>query len=302
MKQQQFNETIQEKILSQMKKYGTNWLQGYKNDLITGRSHNKFTGTQYRGINAWLLYFSSLNNGYETKEYGTAKNWMSLGHNIKKGEKGHHILFQQWKEKESKEHTDDDGNPLVDMYCIYKNYVVFNADQVDGYEVKKPDEDALKSENERLQDVDAYVFNTGAKIIYGSDGGFYSPSRDEIHMPNIDNYVGTDTSNAIESFYGTQLHELAHWTGHESRLNRKITNRFGTTDYAYEELVAECSSALLSGALGISSEPRPDHAKYLNSWMTAIKDNPKVIITAFGKASKVVDYLDGLQDKKEMVA
>jgi len=94
------------------------------------------------------------------------------------------------------------------------------------------------------------------------------------------------------------LHELAHWTGHKSRLDRSIKNMFGTKDYAFEELVAELASAFQCVKLGVTNEPRADHAQYLNCWIKVLREDKKAIVKAASLAQKAVDYLDSLQSKK----
>ena len=93
----------------------------------------------------------------------------------------------------------------------------------------------------------------------------------------------------------TLLHELCHWTGHESRLDRNLKTGHGTKDYAAEELVAELGAAMLCGSLGISPEPRDDHAKYLNNWIERLKNEPKAIFTAAAKAQAAADYCHEVQ-------
>ena len=113
---------------------------------------------------------------------------------------------------------------------------------------------------------------------------YYIPSRDEIHLPN------RLTFSSLSGFWGTAMHELAHWTGHESRLNRAIENNFGNRAYAREELVAEVSSWLLAVSLGTPHEPQ-NSASYLASWVSDFKDKPRELYRAISQAQKVVDYL-----------
>lgn len=301
MKTKKIIEDISKAMIELMETDKGHWNSGLKDYISTGIPYNKFTGIRYVGLNTLILYLQSLKHGWKSQIHGTAKNWNDAGYKIKKGAKGTHIVFSKWVEKESKELTTNDGEPLIDSYWCMRNYVVFNAEQVDGYEIVKEKTETIPTP-ERMKNVEQYINNTKAKIIEGGNRAFYSPDLDIIKMPELSSYKGTDNSSALECYYSTRLHELAHWTGHKDRLNRTMGKRFGDNDYAYEELVAETSSAFLCGLLNISSEPRPDHARYLKSWIKGIKDNPKALYMAFTQASKVVKYLDGLQDKKEMVA
>jgi antirestriction protein ArdC len=111
--------------------------------------------------------------------------------------------------------------------------------------------------------VDEFVSDTGASIIYGGSRACFIPQLDEIRMPDRALFIGSATSSATEAFFATLLHELTHWTATVARCNRDLSGRFGSEAYAMEELVAELGAAFLCAELGITIEPRPDHAQYL---------------------------------------
>ena len=114
-------------------------------------------------------------------------------------------------------------------------------------------------------------------------------------MPERERFLGTDTSTPTEAYYGTLLHELTHWTGHKSRCEREFGKRFGDEAYAMEELVAELGAAFLCADIGISPQPRPDHAAYVDHWLKVLKADKKAIFTAASQATKAADYLAGLR-------
>lgn len=118
-------------------------------------------------------------------------------------------------------------------------------------------------------------------------------------MPNRERFSGTQTSNPTEAWYGTLLHELTHWSGAPHRLARQLSTRFGDDAYAAEELIAELGAAFLSADLGITSEPRPDHAAYLASWLKILKADKKAVFAAASAASKAADYLAGFSGEQE---
>ena len=125
---------------------------------------------------------------------------------------------------------------------------------------------------------------------------YYVPPRDEIHLPN------RRTFSSLSGFWGTAMHELSHWTGHESRLNRDMCHSFGSQKYAREELVAEVSSWLLAVTLGTPHTPQ-NSASYLASWVRDFKDKPRELYSAISQAQKVVDYLletAGIEPKTEL--
>ncbi len=114
-------------------------------------------------------------------------------------------------------------------------------------------------------------------------------------MPEREAFTGTDTSTPAEGYYGTLLHELTHWTGHEKRCDRDLRNRFGSEAYAAEELIAELGAAFLCADVGVTPQPRLDHAQYVQSWLRVLKNDKRAIFTASSKAAQAADYLGGLQ-------
>ena len=136
-----------------------------------------------------------------------------------------------------------------------------------------------------------------ANVEYGGSSACYVPATDTIHMPKADMFVDTTDATATQSFYSTLLHEHVHWTGHKSRLNRlKAKGKF-SSDYAYEELIAELGSVILAVQLGIEVQPTPDHAKYINTWLTGLKDEPNALTRAMTAAGKAVAYLESEKRK-----
>ena len=123
------------------------------------------------------------------------------------------------------------------------------------------------------------------------DQPYYAPLSDYIAMPDKETFF-TDTA-----YYSTLLHELTHWTGHKSRLNRDQSGSFGSEDYAKEELIAEIGSAFLCQMQGVEKTVRADHAQYLNNWMTMISENDNALSSAFSQAQKAVDYLEEISNK-----
>ena len=116
-------------------------------------------------------------------------------------------------------------------------------------------------------------------------------------MPDRERFTGSATSTPTETYYATLLHELTHWTGHASRLDRDLSGRFGNEAYAMEELIAELGAAFLCADLSITNTPRPDHAAYIANWLEVLKRDKRAIFTAARKATQASDYLEHLQQK-----
>jgi len=114
---------------------------------------------------------------------------------------------------------------------------------------------------------------------------------DQITMPERRRFTGTDTTTPAEGFYSTLCHELVHWSGTKARLDRDLSGRFGDDAYAMEELIAELGAAFLCADLGITPEPRADHAAYIRNWLEVMKGDRKAVFTAAAKASQAATWL-----------
>ena len=272
-----------DQVIALMESEGTNWIKPWTSH---GAPHNVTSGKAYRGSNLFFLGLASHVKGYESNSWATFKQWAELGASVKKGEKSTAIFFFSVLEKQ------DSKTKEKNSFGFWKSYSVFNADQVEGYESKTID----KPELSPIASAELFVTNTQASITHEGDRACYIPALDEIKMPNLQSFT------CENEYYSTLLHELTHWTGHKSRLERGKGNSFGSEEYAREELVAECGAALLCVLLDIEKEPTPNHARYLNSWIKAIKDDHKAIFSAMSQAQKAIDYLQDLQSKKQLLA
>ena len=258
--------------------------------LESGLPINAKSRNSYNGFNIINLLLDREIHDYDNNEWGTFKMWNDMGYRLKKNEKCSYVFFNKPFEVEDPTKLDEFGNPKKKKIFYLKPYAVFNANQVEGYEVKKVQ---APNKAKALKNVDKYVENTGADISYGGDRAYYSPSFDKIQMPSKESFLGT------EEYYGVLLHELVHWTGHENRCKRDFSGFFGTEAYAIEELVAETGSAILSSILGISQTVREDHLKYVNSWIKNLENKPEQVIKAINKSTKAIEHLDSLQTTEE---
>ena len=283
---------ITAKVISLMETHGANWSKPWvdtagSSSLPTSIS----TGNQYTGINTVLLWAA----GRTDSRWGTYKAWTEKGCQVRRGETATHIIFFKSlgiKEKQADGSSTDKTIPLL------KSFAVFCADQVDGLPVieqAQPETDA--EADARIAMALNFVARAGAniEILTGSARAYYSSTIDKIVVPAASDFIGTSTSTPVEAFAGVVLHELVHWTGHKNRLARTFGTSHGDADYAKEELVAELGATFLCADLGISTEPRADHAQYLSSWLQVLKDDKRLIIRAASQASKAAAYLHGLQ-------
>ncbi len=251
---------------------------------------NAVSGKTYRGVNIPVLWVHQMKGGFKSGLWGTYKQWAEKGAQVRKGEKGSYIVFWKTLDIAAK---DDNEEAETRMFARWS--VVFNADQVDGFTIP---EATHEGEAASIAAADQFVMNSGAVIKPGQDGAFYHKTEDYIGIPDMSRFHDTKTSSATEAYYSTLLHELTHWTGADHRLEREKGKRFGDSNYAFEELVAEVGSAMLCAALGITSSTRADHAQYIDGWLKALKDDKRFIFSAASQAQKAVDYLASLQPEE----
>lgn len=278
---------VTDAVIEAMEKHGTNWVKPWSNTgaakAITGMPTNAVSGREYRGINIWLLAFS----GHATPHWATFKQWQSVGAKIIKGQRSTAVYF--WKPLVIKDKESGEDKTI----WITKSYNVFNADQVEGWEAPTVDAPApvvVEGETFDHPDLEAFFAATGVKTRVETSA-YYSPSGDYVAMPAKASFKGTATSTPAEAYYSTYAHEMAHWTGGSKRLNRDQSGRFGDPKYAFEELVAELTAVFVSIRFGLSPAPRADHAQYLNNWLSALKNDKRLIMTAASKAQAALDHL-----------
>lgn len=304
-KQAEIIKEVADKIVALMDKHGTDWTKPWASKVAEGFPVNVASNKKYQGINSFWLGMEAWDKDYSSNVWGTFKQWQAAGGNLK-GQKATDIFF--WKPLDvdakgldGKPLKNEKGEVIKKKIWMLRIYKVFNKDQVAGIEADV--QPVVKADPDFHADqVEAFVNNTGADIRHGGGSAYYRPADDHIQMPNKKDFVGTDTSTAEEAYYSTLLHELVHWTGSNGRLDRTKGKMFGDKDYAFEELVAETGAATLSVMLGVSPEPRADHAQYLNHWKKALTDNPKAVFTAFTQANKAVEFLYDKQPQQEEAA
>jgi len=208
----------------------------------------------YRGINTVCLWAAANAKGYESGEWGTYAQWQERGAQVRKGEKATLVVF--WKFANNASETDDgEDTPKAGSRLLFtRGYSVFNAAQVDGY---TPKADAETSIEQRIESAEQFFSRINARVVHQGNRAFYSPDTDTITLPPFAAFF-----TAID-YYSTRGHETGHWSSREGRCNRELGKRFGDNAYSIEELIAELTAAFTLAHLGLSSEPRPDHAQYI---------------------------------------
>jgi len=276
--------------IEESQRTGESWTKGW--NFSHGLPRNVETGVKYRGSN--IINLAML--GFSDPRFGTYKTWQRMGVSLKGIKSVGYILKPKtFVRKDIDAFTGEEVTSTG--VAGFNAEAVWNAEQfyAQGFE---PLPETEKTNFTSLNHVESYVAQTGATIQHGGGKAFFSPATDYIQMPHKADFTGTKTSTPEEYYYATLLHELTHWTGHKSRLDRTKGRKFGDKDYAFEELVAELGAVFLSATLGIvTDQPRADHAHYLKSWLTALKGGHEDFINkAATDAFKAVEFLDGLQD------
>ena len=278
---------VTDQIIAEIEKGAMPWVKPWKADSSCEK--NIASKKEYNGINRLILAMMTHFKGYQSPFYGSFKQWQDLGGTVRKGEKGTKIVFYK---PVSVEKTNDQGESENFAYSCLKTYYVFNADQVDGIEIAKPE--VSPRVYNPAPALDDRILKTGANIKHGGSSAFFSPMGDFIGMPN------RDTFNDDSSYYATVLHELTHWSGAKNRLDRDLSGKFGNSKYAFEELVAELGAAFLCQDYQIQGELR--HAGYIQNWLTCLRENNQAIFKAAALAQKAADYINQLDAITNQVA
>jgi N12 class adenine-specific DNA methylase/antirestriction protein ArdC/phage/plasmid primase-like uncharacterized protein len=295
MNKKPYHEILAEKLIEQIKQGTAPWQRPWQpGDPNAFTPMNPTTGKRYRGINAIQLMCEDKID----QRWMTYKQAEAVGGQVRKGEKGTPI--QYWKFSEEQTLTDEFGKPrfneqgekltlsvkLERPRVFYAT--VFNAEQIEGL---PPLELRKEQEWSAVERAEHILQASGAKILHGElNRAFYRPSTDSIHLPDRSQFQSAD------NYYATVLHELGHWSGHSSRLDRDLVHPFGSESYSKEELRAELASMLLGDELGIGHDPG-QHVAYVASWVSVLQNDPLEIFRAAADAEKIMDYVLGLEQK-----
>ena len=272
-KTEQTAQYVTDKILGKLKQGVRPWSRPYNGVVMT--IPKRANGEPYSGCNMILCWL--MQDDYPNPYWLTFNQIKDLGGSVK-GERSPIKLIRPMTVK-------DKNDPDKTVPIGYVAYPVFNASQAAGLpeNFQPPKQTEFSNHDERDERVNDLISATGAQIETKDGIPCYVPSLDKICMPAWGDFKSS------ADYYGTLLHEIVHWTGHKSRLDRlEFKNKKG---YAFEELVAELGSAFLMAQLGITSTVRDDHADYIGSWIQALENDNRYILEASKLASKAVDFV-----------
>lgn len=314
---QRFAEMLIKRMEEMQKDWHKGWIGG---GSMFGLPQN-ISGRTYEGSNAFLLFLHTASNGYKAPVYMTYGQLHKEGAHVLKGEKA--VPVFKWgfsiKDKNGKKVTEEEFHNMTDdekKECnrrpFLKIYPEFNIDQTNMSEVNKEKYDAVVSQF-RKTDVptitDGMYVNKAidrmmekqewvCKIQYDKEekGAYYNPAKDIVVLPTKAQFrIHPDDPEECfkdgQEYYGTALHEMAHSTGHPSRLDRLKPAAFGSPEYAKEELVAELTSAMVGNTLGFDRRISDNNVAYLQNWTSALRKEPKFIVSVMAdvnKASRII--------------
>ena len=249
-------------------------------------------GIPYHGINVFWLWLVADMSAYASPFWMTYKQAKELGAQVKQGEKSTIAIFYKSYTKEIE--AAENGEKTDVARRVLKAYPVFNADQVEGLPerfhpaalVELPEPEG------RQAALDQFFGAVPAELRHEGAEAYYEPVADRVTMPPPTLFLGFD------HYYATLAHELSHWTGHTSRLDRELKHRFGSAAYAAEELIAELSSAILGAELGLPVAHLDNHASYIEHWLKLLKADDRAILTAAAKAEEAASLLLELGGRK----
>lgn len=291
-----FRQEATDLIVDMLEKGTSPWQRPWDKNIAAQQlqmPHNGATGRAYTGGNAMYLMAKGMQKGYDDPRWMTYEQASSKGWQVRQGEKATHVEFWQFEGVEKTKGADgkvQEQRVKLDR-PIQRLYAVFNAKQIDGVP------ELAAQQREEWQAIDAAeraLKNSGAKITHKGTEAYYEPSTDRITMPPKKAFPDK------AAYYGTALHELAHWTGHESRLNREgITagHGFGTPGYAREELRAEMASVFMQAELGVPHDINR-HASYVDSWISTLKNDKNELFRAAKDAGAAADLVMELAQER----
>lgn len=286
--------------------------EGWRRTWLTTKGGGKAQsgdGRPYNAMNQFLLYLMTDANGWNYPIYITFQKAHELGAHVKKGEKANPVLFwcinaykngqritiDEWRNLPKDEQKEWKTAPVL------RTYDVFNIDQTTLKEdnPKAYDKMANRFEIPEMKTEDGMYVNDKLDALIGGgwccpihpekqDRAYYSMATDTITLPLKAQFNVDDADTGGQEYYAAALHEMAHSTGIEKRLNRNMGGGFGSEDYGREELVAELTAAVCGHELGFNTRVEKNNAAYISSWLKSINEQPRFLVSVLSDVSKAV--------------
>ena len=284
---------VTNKIVAELEQGRFPWVQPWDSKhaaCAVGLPRNASTGKHYSGINILILWGAVIERGFASQNWLTYKQAQALGGTVRKGETGETVCYvDRFTPKEERRKAAEAGEEAASIPFL-KRYRVFNVAQCEALPDSVSEIAAPLSARQIIPRAEALATATGAVIRIGGDRAFYDPLADYVQLPPQPAF------REQINYYRTCFHELGHWTGHRSRLDRDQSGRSRSKAYAREELVAELCAAFTCANLDIM--PTVRHADYLGAWLEVLKEDKRAIFRAASLASKATDFLLAFENKE----
>jgi len=281
-------ETVTNSIIASLEQGVAPWTKPWVGSALPS---NAVSGRSYHGINILILWSQASVKGYTSNQWLTYNQAKKAGGNVKAGEKGTSIVLWKFLKKDEE---DDNGKTVTRTIPLLKLFTVFNVEQTENVNFKAVDTvEKLEDGTEEAVFVraDEFIKSTNATIRSSNGRAFFSPSEDFIGLPNKDDF------RTPTEYYAVAFHELGHWTGHTSRLDRTQCTVPFTQDYAFEELVAELTSAFVCADFGF--EGKVQHPEYIAAWIKHLSNDHRAIFRAAKQATLAAAFLHETADSDE---
>lgn len=280
-------QTITDRIIRELEKGEIPWNKPWQGGDLDNLAWSRSTGKPYSLLNQMLLG--------KPGEWLTFKQTQEAGGSVRKGEKSSMVVF--WKLINAKDKDTDEDIKIPYL----KYYNVFHTSQCDGIEQKhdRAQEMTFNLHDDAETVLHTYLLNAGVRLTYdGAGKAYYAPLTDSIHLPLKKRFISQ------AEYYGTAFHECAHSTGHEDRLNRKLSSYAQSREsYSREELVAEITSAAILNRLGLETKGTMiNTAAYCQSWLKALQDDKRAIVVATGAAEKAMQMIYPVTDEPKALS
>lgn len=273
------------RIVSELAAGRLPWVQpwGSTSSAAPALPRNALTARSYSGVNVLILWGAVIEHGWPSQSWLTFRQAQEAGGCVRKGEHGVTVVYaDRFTPEAEKERAQREGGEAKAVPFL-KRFTVFNVAQCEGLRAGLASDPAPLPEREIVPLAEEVIAASGVDFRIGGTRAFYVPGQDFVQVPPQPAFFEQ------VNYYRTCLHELTHATGHAKRLNRDLTNGFGSKDYAREELVAEMGSAFLCAALGIM--PTVRHADYIGAWLEVLREDNRAIFRAASAATKAADWL-----------
>lgn len=305
-KTQKKSDTFIERILENLDQVNAKDWEMYS-DLSAVYPSNLFSGNRYQGYNILALYLDTMIKKFSSAKYATFNSIVKAGGRLKKGSKGCLIEFFTYifKDKETgktvknetvEKMSNEEKKQIVKVPCV-RNYTVFNSEQIENLEEIKisfQEENESTTEIIELENSEIFIYNiikNGNLVLRYSmeEIAYYTPASDFVMLPKKQYFISGS------KYYSTLFHEVLHWTGHSTRLNRNLKGHDDKESYSFEELIAEMGSMLLCLQFGISDE-FINSVRYLKSWAGSNnEDRASKLRSAFVESKRGKKFLESLQ-------